>query len=165
MNAKFTMRALIGTLIVLGISGRATAAPGPYSYYGGLFPWCYPARNYYVQQRPPYFAQYPPVYYSYPVKRPYGMSPFAWPPIYHGEIARGLVDRAPSGPAAPPERKSPKLIRNRFVSGATLPDTATSTPRAETLAKPLRIVNPYVVQTERIGPILGNRSGHGPKKR
>ncbi len=31
-------------------------------------------------QRPPYFAMFPPVYYSYAVPRPYGYSPFAYPP-------------------------------------------------------------------------------------
>ena len=30
--------------------------------------------------RPPYYAIFPPVYYSYPVARPYGFSPFAYPP-------------------------------------------------------------------------------------
>ena len=30
--------------------------------------------------RIPYYALYPPVYYSYPVARPYGYSPFAYPP-------------------------------------------------------------------------------------
>ena len=28
----------------------------------------------------PYFAAHPPVYYSYPVPRTYGYSPFAYPP-------------------------------------------------------------------------------------
>lgn len=28
----------------------------------------------------PYFAEHPPVYYSYPVARPYGFSPYALPP-------------------------------------------------------------------------------------
>jgi hypothetical protein len=28
----------------------------------------------------PYFAQHPPVYYSYPIARPYGFTPYAVPP-------------------------------------------------------------------------------------
>ncbi len=31
-------------------------------------------------ERIPYYALYPPVYYSYPVARTYGYSPFAYPP-------------------------------------------------------------------------------------
>jgi hypothetical protein len=31
-------------------------------------------------RQPPYYALFPPVYYSYPVPRPYGYSPFAYPP-------------------------------------------------------------------------------------
>ncbi len=34
----------------------------------------------YMDQRIPYYALYPPVYYSYPVARTYGYSPFAYPP-------------------------------------------------------------------------------------
>ncbi|MEQ8790432.1 MAG: hypothetical protein RIC55_29320 [Pirellulaceae bacterium] len=29
----------------------------------------------------PYFAEHPPVYYSYPIPRPYGFSPYATPPF------------------------------------------------------------------------------------
>ena len=47
---------------------------GPGGYGLGYF-------NYgYNQPRIPYYALYPPVYYSYPVARPYGFSPFAYPP-------------------------------------------------------------------------------------
>ena len=31
-------------------------------------------------EEPPYFAKFPPVYYSHPVARPYGISPYAVPP-------------------------------------------------------------------------------------
>ncbi len=42
---------------------------GPYPYLGSV-----------NQPKVPYYALYPPVYYSYPVARPYGYSPFALPP-------------------------------------------------------------------------------------
>src|SRR5207248_5031631 len=38
--------------------------------------WLYNSLRYEV----PHFAAFPPVYYSYPVPRTYGYSPFAYPP-------------------------------------------------------------------------------------
>ena len=42
---------------------------GSYNYGGGI-----------NQPTLPYFSLYPPVYYSHPVPRTYGYSPFAYPP-------------------------------------------------------------------------------------
>lgn len=145
MNAKLALWALLAGLLVGGMSGTAMAGQGFY-YYGGVSPLAYPVRSYYVQQEPPYFALYPPVYYSYPVRRPYGLSPYAWPPVYHGDAVRSALHPARRGPAAMPERKPPKLIRNRFVSGGAGSGGA---PQAETRKKPLRIVNQYVVRSDR----------------
>jgi hypothetical protein len=51
--------------------GQAGFGLGFYNYGSGY------GINY---RQPPYYALFPPVYYSYPVPRPYGYSPFAYPP-------------------------------------------------------------------------------------
>jgi|GEM_PF-2402671 len=68
----------------------------------------------------PHFAVYPPVYYSHPVARPYGTSPFAQLPSV-GEawcIGPGTVFVNPSwpkaNPAAPPSAQ-PLVMVNPFA--------------------------------------------------
>ncbi|HQU45732.1 MAG TPA: hypothetical protein PK867_23160, partial [Pirellulales bacterium] len=77
-------------------------------------------------QPPPYYAVFPPVYYSHPVARPYGYSPFAYPPGY---ITPSV------GPVPPKEVANPYVPRERKAS---------TTDR--TAAAPKVFVNPYVVQ-------------------
>jgi hypothetical protein len=109
---------LLGVLLVAflaAIGNRAQAIDGPYfaayGYYGA-----YDSPGY-ATPYPPYFALYPPVYYSHHVARPYGYSPFAYPP----------------GIMTPESRREPRQEPEPAASRA-----------------PLRIVNPYVVQTEEI---------------
>jgi hypothetical protein len=73
-----TGRQWIGCGVVLAASLWASAAYGQSGYGLGFFDygWGY-GINY---RQPPYYAMFPPVYYSYPVPRPYGYSPFAYPP-------------------------------------------------------------------------------------
>ena len=83
----------------------------------------------------PRHALYPPVYYSHPVSRPYGLSPFAYSPLrrYHT-----VIDATGYGYAAPEEAApTPKLLRNPHVPRAAEPE-----PNDSSWASPLR--NPYV---------------------
>jgi hypothetical protein len=68
---------VVGAVLLVGTAATTAQAQigfGPGAYGLGFF-------NYgYNQPRIPYYALYPPVYYSYPVARPYGYSPFAYPP-------------------------------------------------------------------------------------
>lgn len=101
----------------------AVVAPNPYAmtYYGYAFP-----RLGHIPYQVPYFALHPPVYYSYPVPRPYGYSPFAYPP---GTMTPEI--------AAP----TPVIIKNKFV-----PEKPTQAKAQKQVAEaPLRIVNPYVM--------------------
>jgi hypothetical protein len=71
--------------ILSGVGSTASAQHHPgrgYGYGGqawGDYGWAgiYGTAN---QQILPYYSLYPPVYYSHPVPRPYGYSPFALPP-------------------------------------------------------------------------------------
>ncbi|HEX4000056.1 MAG TPA: hypothetical protein VHX65_16000 [Pirellulales bacterium] len=70
----------------------------------------------------PYFAAHPPVYYSYPIARPYGDSPFPYPP--------GLFIPAAS-------EGGPQTIVNPFAQpGSAAPSNSTPTPPAPSKASP-----------------------------
>jgi hypothetical protein len=86
----------------------------------------------------PYYALHPPVYYSEPVPRTYGYSPFAYPP---GVMTPEIVVES-----------KPVTIINPYVPGAGAPDTKpasaeTKTDRSASTTnspEPLVIINPFV---------------------
>ncbi len=126
----FCLVGLLAAILFLG-----TVSPAPAADYGGYYRWFspYPAdlTDLYNVGRiptPPYFALNPPVYYSLPVPRTYGYSPYAYPPYV----------RTPE--IAPP---GPKVIQNRYVPR---PGQPAPTPE-KSASVPLRIINPYVVGT------------------
>ncbi len=100
----------------------AVVAPNPcaLAYYGYAFP-----RLGYTPYHVPYFALHPPVYYSYPVPRPYGYSPFAYPP---GTMTPEV---------APP---TPVIIQNKFV-----PAKSAAKNKDQIAQTPLRLINPFVL--------------------
>ena len=75
----------------------------------------------------PYFALHPPVYYSYPVARTYGFSPFPYPP----EVL------TPELPPAP-------VVRNPYVVNVAASVDASG----EGSQPPQRMNNPYVLKAE-----------------
>jgi len=83
---------------------------------------------------PPYFALHPPVYYSAPVARTYGYSPFAYP----GSVRT---------PEAPVEMPAAKMLKNHHVTPAK------DTPKKKSLLNLTMKVddgvveNPFVNQT------------------
>ena len=87
----------------------------------------------------PYFALHPPVYYSYPVPRTYGYSPFAYPP---GVMTPELT--------APPE---PVTIINPYVPNAEQKVSNETKDRAAAVhaqPEPLVIINPYVTPSRAV---------------
>jgi hypothetical protein len=103
------------------------------------------------EDRIPFYALHPPVYYSAPIARPYGDSPFAYPP---GLFVPGLADGGPQtivnpyaapGSAAPspsdatpapsaPTRPAPNKVKSTAGRTASLADDAS--PSIETLPSP-----------------------------
>jgi hypothetical protein len=125
MNKKARIAA-IGALLALALvsavqaDGGVPCSPG-WGYYGYLPSYVY------VRDYIPYYALHPPVYYSLPVPRTYGYSPFAYPP---GTMTPEIAE---------PE---PLVVPNKFV-----PSKAHE-PEAEPgrlTHQPLRIANPYVL--------------------
>jgi hypothetical protein len=93
-------------------------------------------------EKPPYYALNPPVYYTCPVSRPYGYSPFAYSPYSVGNR---------------PESGGPVTVLNVYL-GQQAPETASKGPTAP---RPLRVQNPFLAQA----PAEENRSGQGEGKR
>lgn len=108
-------------------------APNPGQMYGFAFP----SAN--LQDRMPHFSLFPPVYYGYPMPRPYGYSPFAYPGFVEtpqASFAEPLTMANPfsvEGSRAEPAPKAP---------AATLPTIAPSTNRTSRV-EPSRKLNPF----------------------
>ena len=124
MNRLLAFTLIVGLALALGAACPALAGDGGHYYHG-------PYYHAVVPESIPYFAQFPPVYYSHPVPRPYGWSPYAYPP----------------GVLTPEPEPVPQVMLNPFVPRG--PDSKRLKKPAENLtARPaLRIVNPYVVQS------------------
>ncbi len=133
--AKATTAAIIFAVLLAVTTSTVLADngwPGSALYASSCGPWgfgYYPWASYYSQDTVPYYALHPPVYYSYPVPRTYGYSPFPYPPCV-------LTPEVPS-----PE---PKIIRNQYVPRPAAPESQTD----RVTQRPLRIRNPYVAQAD-----------------
>jgi hypothetical protein len=122
------------------VPSPAPVAPNPFAlaYYGYGYP-----RLGYTPYQVPYFALHPPVYYSYPVPRPYGYSPFAYPP--------GVMTPEISAPG-------PVIIQNKFVPQKSIKAAG----RDRVAQTPLRITNPYVVQSDS-NPVASKVTAKAPR--
>ncbi len=143
MMTKRAMIARIGLVLVLALAFSvvetqyAKAQCGMYGGggygYGGS---CGAGDMYRVlSENVPYFAAFPPVYYSAPMPRTYGYSPFAYPP-------------GTRTPDLPVQGMAAKEILNPFVKSSTkaevkIEETDKVTQAAST-PEPLAIVNPFV---------------------
>jgi len=102
-------------------SATANASDG---YYGSRFGSRY---SIYSTESIPYFAEFPPVYYSQPVPRSYGFSPYAYP--------AGVLTPEPVAP--------PKITINPYVK----PKSKSTNVAGNRSMRPLRIRNPFVVDS------------------
>ena len=130
-------KALLGVCLLAACAGATPArAFDGYGYGYGGFGLGYLYNN--LQYNVPYFAAFPPVYYSYPVPRTYGYSPFAYPPgVMTPEVIETVepaIFENPYVPSSAPEKQA-KPAEKRD-----------STVAAPTASEPLVIVNPYVTE-------------------
>ncbi|MBL8828392.1 MAG: hypothetical protein JNM18_15530 [Planctomycetaceae bacterium] len=87
------MRKLLAICVVVALTPLFATTPAAQAQYWGSafagFGGYYP---FYVQERVPYFAVHPPVYYSTPIARSYGHSPYAYPStLWHVPRLRTLA--------------------------------------------------------------------------
>lgn len=128
-------------------------APGGYGYGGscGHFFGDGGFSNLYNQgfiPVPPYFALHPPVYYSVPVPRTYGYSPFPYPGAF----------RTPEFVIAEPEViDNPHIEPDAPVEPAQEASTKTASLKTETV--PLVVRNPFVKQPAVTLTAAGETSG------
>jgi hypothetical protein len=106
--------------------------------YGGCwdngYGWLYNSLRYEV----PHFAAFPPVYYSAPVPRTYGYSPFAYPPnIMTPEIVGEPQPLTIDNPYVPATKSATP------AASETKSDRATQVRRG---VEPLVVINPFVTQ-------------------
>ena len=78
---------------------------------------------------PPYFSQFPPVYYSAPIARPYGWSPFAIRPQEFDRLPTIAIE--------------PKMVLNPFVKPESTVTNSTDE-KSAAAPKPKMIINPFV---------------------
>ena len=119
------------SLLAIGIfasaSAPAQACDGGFGYGWGIGQLYNTLEN-----RVPYFAAHPPVYYSYPVPRTYGHSPFAYPPHFRTpEVVAEPTVLEISNPYVTPKHEGVEAERSVQTPSAPVP---------------LVIHNPYVNQ-------------------
>ncbi|MCC6494142.1 MAG: hypothetical protein IT424_14105 [Pirellulales bacterium] len=144
MNLNKTALAVLLALSCLAATGNSAHAQCGYGagFYGGF--WDIGRLYGVLADEVPYYAAFPPVYYSYPVARTYGYSPFAYPPgvmtpdidvvepavienpYFNGEQVPQPGSDETSGSAPPVDqttsaarRGAPLVIINRHVQGAS----------------------------------------------
>ena len=80
---------------------------------------------------PPYFSIHPPVYYSVPVPRTYGYSPYAYP----GWVRTPEIEM--------PTKKDVAVIENPFYKGKPLKKSTKQTAK-KTASTQMIVINPFV---------------------
>jgi hypothetical protein len=136
MRTKSTLLMIVAAFLVMAFQAWTAHADWPCcgDGFGCGSGYHYFLRSGYADDPIPYYTLHPPVYYSTPVPRTYGYSPFPYPPYV---MTPEVVSQAP------------KTIDNPYV-----PDKpAASIKPAQFTQAPLRIANPYVTQP------AGNASG------
>lgn len=131
MIRRFSKLALCGALLAgcFGASSAMAQGFGAGGYGLGFYNYGGYGANGINQGRIPFYALHPPVYYSYPVPRPYGYSPFAYPPgVMTPEIVPNVGAAEFRNPYVP-GNVEPKPVVDRQVSTGKI------------------IVNPFVSQS------------------
>jgi hypothetical protein len=140
MNLK---RILLLAAVLTATATSANQASAQFAGYGGSYgfgAWDVGQLYEVLADNVPYYSAFPPVYYSYPVPRTYGYSPFAYPP---GVMTPDV------------EMCQPQEIINPYTEGdaeevapAAEPASVDKTTSNAKLSQPLVIINPYVTDAK-----------------
>jgi hypothetical protein len=135
MKKHLLILLVLGAAVFAGAQARAcdgNCYGGGGGWDGG---WGWGAMYNSLEYNVPYFAAHPPVYYSYPVPRTYGYSPFAYPPTV-------MTPDVVLGDEQPVEIVNP-YVPSTQTSDAPSDQTAAA-PKAKAQPEPLVIMNPFV---------------------
>ena len=129
---------LLVMLAAVFVAAPAATAQGNNGCFGGSG-WGYDLGYLYnsLDYNVPYFAAHPPVYYSYPVPRTYGYSPFAYPPHV-------MTPDVVMSEAHPVQIINPYVPSSKQDSAAGQDQSAATAPQTNSQPQPLVIINPYV---------------------
>jgi hypothetical protein len=139
MNAGKSTMNLRVILVAAGCLGCLAPYAGAFDGYSPHFPWYGYGNNgpaaYALGNipAPPYFALHPPVYYSHPLPRSYGRSPFACSCDCH-HASRHAV--------------SPRVVVNPHIQVRPKPAESPQRP-VKVASAPQRIVNPFYAKPNR----------------
>ncbi len=151
---------LLAAVATCGIFSSSTANAYWWTGAGVGIGQLYQSLDYPTERRVPYFAAHPPVYYSTPVPRTYGYSPFAYTPDTRtpdvvgncpqpveilNPYAPSSTDEATEGPA-PTSKTTSQTIRNRTIghSEGSEGEVRQGGAVQQRPTGPLTIINPYV---------------------
>jgi hypothetical protein len=140
MNIRRTLMTAIIVSAAGTLGSQAHAQCGPYGGGYGFGAWDMGRLYGVMADNVPYFAAFPPVYYSQPVPRTYGYSPFAYPPgVMTPEVVEAIEPQVIENPYVVPEpaTEGPAMAA---------PNTADQTTSVAPVRGPLLILNPYVSQ-------------------
>jgi len=141
MKTRYALALMLGMACSLAGADSAQAQCGlNQGIYGGGYGAFDVGRLYGVlAQNVPYYAAFPPVYYSAPVPRTYGYSPFAYPPGVRTPdlpVAK-VVAQEIINPYVPASTEGEKI-------GEKTGEKIDQVTQASEVPQPLAIMNPYV---------------------
>jgi len=143
MKTRYAFALMLGMACSLVTTSNAQAQYGlNQGFYGGYGAYDVGRLYQTLADNVPYYAAFPPVYYSAPVPRSYGYSPFAYPP---GVMTPEVVEEAVVA----------QEILNPYVPASTesTDDDSDKVTQTSGAIQPLVIVNPYV--TTRLAENIG----------
>jgi hypothetical protein len=141
-SAAMIAKRILLLAAVTVISSAASSALAQCAAYGGGYgfgAWDVGRLYRVLADNVPYHAAFPPVYYSYPVPRTYGYSPFAYPP----GVMTPEVETQPQVIDNPYTAPGPEAVTPQAELGPA--DETTIVPRE---SQPLVIINPYVTDAK-----------------
>jgi hypothetical protein len=133
------MKSKLTVVLAIGIISAVVGVDNAKAQYGCGLGYGYDMGRLYrvLGNNVPHFAAFPPVYYSAPVPRTYGHSPFAYPP----------GTRTPEIVAAP----EPQTLINPHAAEPMVEPTSSSADQvtlrnsaSDSSVRPLVVMNPYV---------------------
>lgn len=127
---------LLAVALLVSLAGSSAQAQG-WGYGNGFGFNGFAAYPYNSTQTIPYYALYPPVYYSAPIPRTYGYSPFAYPAcVMTPDLQTSAVGEEIPNPYVPENGKDGGKAK------------AKATAEAKVTVVPAVIYNPYVQETQ-----------------